>query len=229
MTEFVEEHVPADADGQVRRAASRLGMIAAAGELAVAFNIVPWSEGRPRPLPRRRSRTGSGAAAALSRPRSGRASPRSASFSRPTATHGSSRWATSRLARRQPCRLAQGPRQRACVAGAPRVLEKRGLCRAGPGGDRPGVGGARHASTRSSGQVPANGAHPRQPAAYPGLRRVADHFRGRLRCMSRPAICWPPFALPKLARKLVLQVLRAAFHRVVAARCTARITQARQK
>lgn len=44
MNEFVQEHVPAEADGQVRRAAARLGLIAAAGELATAFNIVLWSE-----------------------------------------------------------------------------------------------------------------------------------------------------------------------------------------
>ncbi|MCJ2069751.1 DUF927 domain-containing protein, partial [Methylobacterium sp. J-030] len=42
---FVLEHAPADADGQIRRAAARLGMIAAAGELARTFNIVPWEEG----------------------------------------------------------------------------------------------------------------------------------------------------------------------------------------
>ncbi|MGU3326109.1 DUF927 domain-containing protein [Methylobacterium mesophilicum] len=42
---FVAEHAPPDADGQVRRAAARLGMIAAAGELARTFNIVPWEEG----------------------------------------------------------------------------------------------------------------------------------------------------------------------------------------
>ncbi|MCJ2060106.1 DUF927 domain-containing protein [Methylobacterium sp. J-048] len=42
---FVMEHAPADADGQIRRAAARLGMIAAAGELARTFNIVPWQEG----------------------------------------------------------------------------------------------------------------------------------------------------------------------------------------
>ncbi len=42
---FMREHVPADADGQIRRAAARLGMISAAGELARSFNIVPWTEG----------------------------------------------------------------------------------------------------------------------------------------------------------------------------------------
>ena len=42
---FVAEQAPAEADGQIRRAAARLGMIAAAGELARTFNIVPWAEG----------------------------------------------------------------------------------------------------------------------------------------------------------------------------------------
>lgn len=42
---FVAEHVSSDVDGQVRRAASRLGIIAAAGELAISFGIVPWQEG----------------------------------------------------------------------------------------------------------------------------------------------------------------------------------------
>ncbi len=41
---FVAENAPPDADGQVRRAAARLGMVAAAGELAQSFGIVPWRE-----------------------------------------------------------------------------------------------------------------------------------------------------------------------------------------
>jgi uncharacterized protein (DUF927 family) len=41
---FVAENAPSDADGQVRRAAARLGMVAAAGELAQSFGIVPWRE-----------------------------------------------------------------------------------------------------------------------------------------------------------------------------------------
>ena len=45
VEDFVAEHAPADADGQIRRAAARLGLIAAAGELAQSFNIVPWEEG----------------------------------------------------------------------------------------------------------------------------------------------------------------------------------------
>lgn len=42
---FIADHVPTEADSQVRRAAERLGMIAAAGELAIGFGIVPWTEG----------------------------------------------------------------------------------------------------------------------------------------------------------------------------------------
>jgi uncharacterized protein (DUF927 family) len=45
VEEFISDHVPSDADGQVRRAASRLGLIAAAGELAQMLGIVPWAEG----------------------------------------------------------------------------------------------------------------------------------------------------------------------------------------
>ncbi|MGH1571919.1 DUF927 domain-containing protein [Methylobacterium sp. P31] len=43
--DFIDRHVPSEADGQVRRAAARLGLIAAAGELAINFGIVPWNEG----------------------------------------------------------------------------------------------------------------------------------------------------------------------------------------
>ncbi|MBB5695520.1 DUF927 domain-containing protein [Muricoccus pecuniae] len=38
-------HVPADADGQVRRVAQRFGVIAAAGDLATELGILPWPEG----------------------------------------------------------------------------------------------------------------------------------------------------------------------------------------
>jgi putative DNA primase/helicase len=43
--EFVSAHVPAGADGQVDRAAHRLGLIAAAGELAISLGVTPWREG----------------------------------------------------------------------------------------------------------------------------------------------------------------------------------------
>jgi uncharacterized protein (DUF927 family) len=42
---FKQAHVPAGADGQVNRAATRLGLIAAAGELAVEFGVLPWEAG----------------------------------------------------------------------------------------------------------------------------------------------------------------------------------------
>ena len=42
---WVEQHVAADADGQVRRAAGRLALLAAAGELAQMWGVVPWPEG----------------------------------------------------------------------------------------------------------------------------------------------------------------------------------------
>jgi putative DNA primase/helicase len=43
--EFVSAHVPAGVDGQVDRAAHRIGLIAAAGELAISFGVTPWREG----------------------------------------------------------------------------------------------------------------------------------------------------------------------------------------
>jgi putative DNA primase/helicase len=46
--EFVRATIPADADGQVERAAERFGLISAAGELAARFGIVPWPAGAAR-------------------------------------------------------------------------------------------------------------------------------------------------------------------------------------
>lgn len=43
--EFGRDHVPADADGQVQRAADRFALIGAAGELAADLGIVPWAPG----------------------------------------------------------------------------------------------------------------------------------------------------------------------------------------
>jgi uncharacterized protein (DUF927 family) len=45
---FVAAHVPAGTDGQIDRAAQRLGLIAAAGELATALDVTPWREGEAR-------------------------------------------------------------------------------------------------------------------------------------------------------------------------------------
>jgi putative DNA primase/helicase len=42
---FVERYVPAGADGQVHRVAQRFALIAAAGELAVAAEVLPWPAG----------------------------------------------------------------------------------------------------------------------------------------------------------------------------------------
>ncbi len=42
VARFAAENVPARSDGQIDRAAQRLGLIAAAGELATAMGIVPW-------------------------------------------------------------------------------------------------------------------------------------------------------------------------------------------
>jgi uncharacterized protein (DUF927 family) len=42
---FIARHVPPGADGQVRRAAGRFALVAAAGELAIAAGILPWPAG----------------------------------------------------------------------------------------------------------------------------------------------------------------------------------------
>lgn len=42
---FVRDHCPAGADGQVKRTAMRFGLVAAAGELATRFGILPWEVG----------------------------------------------------------------------------------------------------------------------------------------------------------------------------------------
>jgi putative DNA primase/helicase len=42
---FVDLHAGAGSDGQVRRAAQRLGLIGAAGEMAAGWGIVPWEPG----------------------------------------------------------------------------------------------------------------------------------------------------------------------------------------
>jgi uncharacterized protein (DUF927 family) len=45
MGTWLTANLPAQADGQVGRAASRFALVAAAGELAIALEIVPWSPG----------------------------------------------------------------------------------------------------------------------------------------------------------------------------------------
>jgi putative DNA primase/helicase len=42
VADFTTTNLPARSDGQIDRAAHRLGLIAAAGELATAMGIVPW-------------------------------------------------------------------------------------------------------------------------------------------------------------------------------------------
>ena len=48
VVEFVSAECPAKADGQVERVAHRLGLIAAAGELATAFRLTGWRQGEAR-------------------------------------------------------------------------------------------------------------------------------------------------------------------------------------
>jgi uncharacterized protein (DUF927 family) len=45
MEEFVAKHCPKRADGQVQRAYQRFAIVAAAGELAVTYGVVPWPAG----------------------------------------------------------------------------------------------------------------------------------------------------------------------------------------
>ncbi|MDQ6867317.1 MAG: DUF927 domain-containing protein [Pseudomonadota bacterium] len=45
IEEFIRSNVKAGSDGQIDRAAQRLGLIAVAGELAIAAELVPWKEG----------------------------------------------------------------------------------------------------------------------------------------------------------------------------------------
>jgi uncharacterized protein (DUF927 family) len=45
VNDFLDKHVPAGADGQVLRAARRFGLVAAAGELAIALGVLPWQSG----------------------------------------------------------------------------------------------------------------------------------------------------------------------------------------
>ena len=45
IASFLKAHVPTGADGQIDRAAQRLGLIAAAGEFATDFGLTPWREG----------------------------------------------------------------------------------------------------------------------------------------------------------------------------------------
>jgi putative DNA primase/helicase len=48
VADFTASAVLVGADGQIDRAAQRLGLIAAAGELATAMGLVPWQQGEAR-------------------------------------------------------------------------------------------------------------------------------------------------------------------------------------
>jgi uncharacterized protein (DUF927 family) len=48
VNDFVAANIPAGAEGQVNRAAQRLGLIAAAGELATKLGLTGWREGEAR-------------------------------------------------------------------------------------------------------------------------------------------------------------------------------------
>ena len=65
---FIAQRCPVGADGQVRRAAGRFALVAAAGELARHFGVVPWPQGEAEGAAARcfadwlKARGGSGAA-----------------------------------------------------------------------------------------------------------------------------------------------------------------------
>lgn len=42
---FVQEYVPKSSSGQVKRVGRRFGLVAAGGELAIHFGIIPWEKG----------------------------------------------------------------------------------------------------------------------------------------------------------------------------------------
>ena len=44
IAEFCKKHCEQDASGQVKRVCARFGLVAAAGELAIKFKILPWPE-----------------------------------------------------------------------------------------------------------------------------------------------------------------------------------------
>jgi hypothetical protein len=46
--EFIAEHCPAGAGGQITRTAARFALVAAAGELATTLDIVPWPKGEAK-------------------------------------------------------------------------------------------------------------------------------------------------------------------------------------
>lgn len=48
LNDFVTSEIPAGADGQIDRAAQRLGLVAVAGELATKLGVTPWREGVAR-------------------------------------------------------------------------------------------------------------------------------------------------------------------------------------
>ncbi len=45
QADFLGKYCPTDSDGQIRRVASRFGLVAAAGDLAIALGVLPWSPG----------------------------------------------------------------------------------------------------------------------------------------------------------------------------------------
>jgi putative DNA primase/helicase len=45
VDDFVSDHLPANSNGQVSRACRRIGLVAAAGEIAASLGVLPWRVG----------------------------------------------------------------------------------------------------------------------------------------------------------------------------------------
>jgi hypothetical protein len=88
---WLGQHLGRDAAGQVSRVAHRFALIAAAGELATTWGIVPWAAGTASKAVAACSGRGSSTAAALDRRRSARGSHRSVCSSSSTGPAGSRR------------------------------------------------------------------------------------------------------------------------------------------
>lgn len=88
---FAQAVVPAGADGQVHRVAGRMGLVAAAGEIAAAHGLTGWSQGGATAAVERRFREWLAARGGPVRPRIARRWRRCGGSSSSTAWRGSSR------------------------------------------------------------------------------------------------------------------------------------------
>jgi putative DNA primase/helicase len=177
MGAFLRDHLPAEAGGQARRAAGRVALVAAAGELATPPASCPGRQARPRGgLPpgvacrarggrrRRRGRAGGGAGAAVP----DRA--RCLAFR----DGGRGRRAFGRT-HRQPLRVAETRRRWAvALLDRDRDMAGRSLRRARSAGGGAGAAPARGPRRRRGRAPDTEAAHP-GPWPDPGLRGARRH------------------------------------------------------